>query len=225
MSRTDRPRSLIDQARDFKDELSGLLNKTVCHGIQLTSVVMPDGQQVQVGYGITATNYRPEQKIGLTLGGTPAKLFLDLSFRLCMDNENKWLTVVSSFVGLLVELPEEDGSGVVMHELLHYDYERFKEHYTAAHVQVVAQSRAWEWLLTPAGRSLERLHLPVGGVRFRPTLEDVIEFVGDHKLADMRPKWADVVQEGRERFRDNQLRAAIRRKPELARAVLGEMEP
>jgi hypothetical protein len=162
--------------------------------------------------------------LGLTLGGSPAKLFLDLSFRLCMDSENKWLTVVSSFVGLLVQLPAEDGSGDVMHELLHYDYERSKEHYTSAHVQVVAQSPAWERLLTPVGRSLERLHLPVGGVRFRPTLEDVIEFVGDHQLADMRPKWEDAVQEGRERFRDNQLRAAIRRKPELARAVLDDMD-
>ena len=172
-----------------------------------------------VGYGITAISLRPETKIGLTLG-PPARLYLDLSFRLSMDDENTWLTVVSSFVGLLVSVPSAGANDPELHELLHYDYERSKALYTSAHLQVSATSDAWVHALGPSGRALERLHLPVGGVRFRPTLEDVIELVGDHELVQTRPNWKQAVDEGREKFWGNQLRAAIRRRPDIAREVL-----
>lgn len=44
---------------------------------------------------------------------------------------------------------------------------------------------------------MQRLHFPVGGRRFRPILEDVIEFLIAEKLAEPRARWADAL--GRER--------------------------
>jgi hypothetical protein len=80
--------------------------------------------QVVVGYGITATDLRSERKIPLTLRA-PARLYLDLSFRLAMDQTDNSLMVTSSFVGIL--LAEQTADGVVFRELLHYDFERDKD--------------------------------------------------------------------------------------------------
>jgi hypothetical protein len=70
---------------------------------------------------------------------------------------------------------------------------------------------------------LQRLHLPVGGRRFRPTLEDLIDFLIIEKLVtDCRPDWAEEVAAGRERFRRRQLMAVVRRDPESALESLCE---
>ena len=104
--------------------------------------------------------------------------------------------------------------------LLHYDYERDKaDGYAEAHLQICATSDAWE----EAGkrhdgdtRLLSKLHLPVGGRRFRPTLEDIIEFLIVEKLVEARPKWDVALEKSRGDFRERQLRAAIRQHPEVA---------
>lgn len=112
--------------------------------------------------------------------------------------------------------------------LLHYDYERDKpDDYPDAHLQVCATSAAWEAVgVRPDGsnRPLERMHLPVGGRRFRPTLEDIVEFLITENLAQAKPGWENAVAEGRERFRQKQLRAAIRRDPETARSALADLD-
>jgi hypothetical protein len=58
---------------------------------------------------------------------------------------------------------------------------------------------------------LGQLHLPVGGRRFRPTLEDIVEFLVLEGICDERPGWENAVQEHRMRWRENQLKAAVRR--------------
>jgi hypothetical protein len=80
------------------------------------------------------------------------------------------------------------------HRLLHCDYQREKEHgYPEAHLQICASSSSWEEagkrLGTGDVRLLPKLHLPVGGRRFRPTLEDVIEFLLVEDLVEASPKW------------------------------------
>jgi hypothetical protein len=58
-----------------------------------------------------------------------------------------------------------------------------------------------------------KLHLPVGGRRFRPTIEDFIELLVDEKLARPKNGWRQVIAEGRKDFEERQLRAAVRRNP------------
>ncbi|MFC4124914.1 hypothetical protein [Nocardia rhizosphaerae] len=202
-------------ARDFAARLSNLLNKTVCNGIRLNASVEPGTAVVVV------SNESKRQDLART-AGVPichrgkAKLHLTISVRLALDDFSEYLMVVSSVMALS---RAADGSG----ELLHYDYERHKEDgYTEAHLHVCACSDEWSALLpdTP----LKKLHLPVGGWRFRPTLEDVIEFLIVEGLAEGRAGWQEVLDQSRLEFQMIQLRAAIRRHPDVAREALAKLE-
>jgi hypothetical protein len=58
---------------------------------------------------------------------------------------------------------------------------------------------------------MESLHLPVGGDRFRPCLEDVIEFLVVECRFDCQVGWRTVLEAGRERWRRMQTRTAALR--------------
>lgn len=159
---------LRGEAARFADELSHLLNCTVSDGIRLTAVTDREGQQARIGYGITPTNLVKSRLVPLALRGA-ADLYLGLLYRMGPDDARKYPMVRSSVMYLS---PDADGSRT----LLHYDYERGKDDYPEAHLQVCAESDAWREVTRrygPKGRSLERLHLPVGGRRYRPTVEEV----------------------------------------------------
>ncbi|MFT4215181.1 MAG: hypothetical protein QM622_10465 [Microbacterium sp.] len=57
---------------------------------------------------------------------------------------------------------------------------------------------------------LSRLHFPVGGERFRPCIEDVIQFLIEECGVDSVQGWHKVVQAGRERWHRIQLRTVVR---------------
>ncbi len=214
MSRFD----LRRQAGQFGDELSSLLNNTICTGVRMSTIMRPSGTAV-VGYKITKENQDATEGIPVTLGSRPASCYLGLSFRLEPDEAQKYLTVTSSFMGIFLDQDLEQA-------LLHYDYERNKTHgYPEAHLQVCASSDAWASLCRAAGmedRPLQRLHLPVGGRRYRPTVEDLVEFLASEKMVDAHGGYMAYVNAGREVFQQRQLRAAVRRDPESALAILRE---
>jgi hypothetical protein len=70
---------------------------------------------------------------------------------------------------------------------------------------------------------LGQLHFPVGGRRFRPTLEDIVEFLVLEGICDGRPGWENAVQEHRMRWRENQFKAAVRRYKGWAAEALREL--
>lgn len=112
--------------------------------------------------------------------------------------------------------------------MIRWDYEREPDHqtYPEAHIQIDAESEPWRQLLVAAGRPHDpvvNLHLPVGGRRFRPSLEDVIEFLIVERIADPQDGWADVINEHRHEWYEIQLKAAIRRNPDLAHAALADL--
>ena len=67
---------------------------------------------------------------------------------------------------------------------------------------------------------MESLHLPVGGDRFRPCLEDVIEFLVVECRFDCQGGWRAPSEAGRERWRRMQTRTAVRDSPSEAAAAL-----
>jgi hypothetical protein len=145
-------------------------------------------------------------------------LYLGTLFRMAADDSGRYPMIRSSVLYLS---PDEDGSRL----LLHYDYERDKaDGYPEAHLQVCATSEGWDEVTArygAKGRPLERLHLPVGGRRYRPTIEDLIEFLIVEELAaEHRQDWQDWVEAGRTRFEERQLRAAVRRNPDAAMEIL-----
>ena len=105
-----------------------------------------------------------------------------------------------------------------------YDYARDSlNEFPAAHLHLHGRSDAQQSVLERCGRPRDKLadlHLPVGGPRFRPCLEDLIEFCILEQLVKPRDGWRAALDRSRGRYRQRQLQAAARELPELAAAVL-----
>ena len=209
--------NLGKEAARFATELGDLLNGTITTGVRLTSVLVR-GTAV-VGYQIKATDLTTVG-IPVTLGSKQPTGYLGLSFRLVPDEHKQFLMVQSSVAGFFVDAELD-------RPLMHYDFERDKgDGYPEAHLQVDADSEAWNELCVRVGigdRPLAKLHFPVGGRRFRPTVEELIDFLVTEVHVDALPGWTAKVQAGRELFEERQRRAAIRRRPEWALDQLRKM--
>jgi hypothetical protein len=101
--------------------------------------------------------------------------------------------------------------------ILHYDYEREPPHeYPAAHMQVHGEAQYLSDLsaaVCESRKELRDFHFPVGGRRFRPTVEDAIDLVVSEGLVRYRTGWAQAVADSRAAWEARQLRAAVRRTP------------
>ena len=161
--------------------MSNLLNNTICDGPVLSSVISKGPpMRAVVGYKITTKNF-DLTGIPITCTGRAPKLHLGLSFRLAPDDAQKYLMVTSSVMVLATGKDVSNDANI----LLHYDYDREKEDgYPEAHLHVCATSDAWKSVrrLDSERPQLEKLHLPVGPRRFRPTLEDIIDFLVAERL-------------------------------------------
>lgn len=194
-------------ARTFAGEVTELLNGTVCHGVRLTAVRRVATDHMVIAPGITDKNLDPKF-VALCLGRGRPSGYLMVVITTQLDDESQYLTVNKSQFALY---RREDRKSM----LLHYDYNRDPANeYPAAHVQVNGMSknlRLWCKARGVEATPLPRIHLPVGGRRFRPTLEDVIEFLVVEGLATPRDGWDKVVARHRRRWEELQLKAAIRR--------------
>jgi hypothetical protein len=204
---------LAGQAARFAKIIQQLLNATVCDGITVQAYVYKQQPpRVLVGHGLSKVSLEV-QSFRMGIGTGRPHGWLEVSYRLSLDDESKYLTVVPSYVGIYANDDERS-------MLCHMDYERDKAHgYPEAHLQIGGDSAALRvWWLTDdtSDRALHDLHFPVGGRRYRPALEYVIEFLIVERLAEARPGWQRVLNKSREDFRRLQLRAAIRRDMDTA---------
>lgn len=155
--------------------------------------------------------------IPLTVGG--AKLAsLRLSFRCQLDHQQRYLAIEKSQFAL--------DSAISREPLVRLEYLRQAHTAPSAHWQVHAERGAFSALLAQAGRSnphqLASLHLPVGGARMRPCLEDFLEFLISECGVDGCHGWEEAIREGRARWRRGQAAALVRDAPEDAIRVLEE---
>ncbi|MFE1926315.1 hypothetical protein ACFW91_27610 [Streptomyces asoensis] len=117
--------------------------------------------------------------------------------------------------------------------LVRFEYVRSSKEPPGAHVQVHAHRDEMAYLLrlADAGRPkqgfrrrklprLSEMHLPVGGHRMRPALEDVLLFLKREFAIDTTPTWRTVVDEHLKTWREIQLMSAVRDAPEAAAEVL-----
>lgn len=136
-----------------------------------------------------------------------------------MDSDRGYLRVDSSTYALLANLDPGD-------QVLRFDFERDKQEYPDAHIQVKGDSLALNELNRKQGkqRQLDQLHIPVGGLRFRPSLEDFMEFLIVEGFAeDPRDNWKGSLNQTRDSFHELQLKATVYRTPEPAVEQLKEM--
>jgi hypothetical protein len=212
---------LLTQAGQFAKELSDLLNHTVTDGVRLKSLLRPDGRSGWVGFGITQARPFLGEAIPIGWRGARPRCWLYVAYTLHQD-PGRYLTVTKSTYALRVSA---DSSGP---PLFHYDFNRDPTSvYPEAHVQVPGQSWVLGQLGDRFGRQWElgQLHFPVGDRRFRPCLEDVVEFLIVEGFAEPRDSgWRDVLEEHREGFYRRQLGAAVRHDPETARQALADAD-
>ncbi len=157
------------------------------------------------------------QRLPLRVGGEEAAS-LKVHLRLQLDHVGRYLAVEQSDFVLLW--------GEVGDPLLRVHYNRPPRLTPAAHWHVHAERGAFAALLAQSGRrnphSLAGLHLPVGGSRMRPCLEDFLQFLIDDVGIDAEPGAQEALAQGREVWRRKQIAALVRDVPEEAVRVLEE---
>jgi hypothetical protein len=207
------------QAGQFAQQLTNLLNRTITDGVRVKSVLGDDGRVGWVGYEITRRQPFPGRPMPIGLRHGKPRCWLHVQHTLHQDDEG-FLTAKQSTVALHIG-PDPDSNC-----LFHYDYNRDpKTAYPEAHVQVPGTSPALGELGHLFGRQWElgQLHFPVGSRRFRPRLEDVVEFLIVEGFAEGREGWQRALNAHRAEFHRIQLAAAVRRDPETAQHALEKL--
>lgn len=202
-----------------------MLNRTVANNVRLTVATLPGpagAKAILIGSSLSRRDLaaRTPFRLNCPSGSTP--IAMEIHYSLSGDEEGKYIQVNSSVIAIHLDTTADDQQPTYA-ELLHIDYERDKpDGYPEAHIQVHARSDAWDQVFPHRG--LEKLHLPVGGRRYRPSLEDIIEFLIRERLV-MPARGADaVLNDARNQFHKKQLRAAIRRDPQTARDYLSSLD-
>ena len=206
-------KNLDAQAREFADQISELLNKTVTDGIRISPVETLAGTRI-MGYGVSSACAEPDP-IPVTYSRRKAVVYLDLLHVYDLDPENEYLTMVYSTMSLYTSPEMNDNQLIVS-----VDYTREPANkYPGAHLHVAGARDDLDSVYLGTGRKsrkLRDLHLPVGGKRFRPTLEDLIEFMITEEMAVPRPNWRVTLDQHREKWEKIQLKAAVRRDQQAA---------
>lgn len=150
---------------------------------------------------------------------------LSVSLFLDMDRSGRYLKTVRSDIAVHSVLDRTP--------LLRLEYRSDMHSAPIAHWQVHAERGSFSYLLArahahrphlvPKPHDLSSLHLPVGGERFRPCLEDVLQFLVVECGVDAREGWESAIADGRAAWRRRQIAAAVRDVPDEAARVLAEL--
>lgn len=207
------------QARTFAADTSDLLNRTVANGVRITALSTPDGRTI-IGAGVKKTQIIPDP-IPITPAGGKALVFLFLVHSYELDPEGVYLAMSTSTLSLYTSSEMEDDQLVVG-----IDYVRSPgNQFPGSHLHVAGQRDDLDAIYLGddrKSRKLRDLHLPVGGKRFRPTLEDLIDFMVTEEMVVPRPQWRKAVEEHRSSWTRIQVKAAVRRNQDDAAAALRE---
>ncbi|WIM67620.1 hypothetical protein QP027_11125 [Corynebacterium breve] len=138
-----------------------------------------------------------------------------IRYVMCFDRSNTYLTVSRS----KYELRVHTSPGI------RFEFERDNASAPTAHIHYSGNGGLLSPIImrnfshTKDARKkgdIQRLHLPVGGRRFRPSLEDFLYFVIKECGFRGRSGWENFLLERREKWLDLQLKAAVRDNPEIA---------
>lgn len=173
----------------------------------------------------------PNTGIPLAVAGKPL-LDLKVLYLCSLDHELRYLAVEESEI---VVRAVGDSEPLLRFEYVHNPRSSDIPH---AHIQVHAHRDAFGYLMGKAGTATKRgrrranssgtprlseLHLPVGGPRFRPCLEDVLEVLVHEFGIDSTAGGLEALRRGRERWRRMQTATVVRDAPEEAARVLRDI--
>lgn len=215
-------KGLETQARGFAEDLTQTVQALVPEiaGFEagLLSDRRPDRQRFWV-------RQEPATGIPLSVDGLQI-LTLKVEYHCSLDGLGKWLAVDEAHVKVYA------GSQAAKEPLFRYHYLRHgADDLPAAHVHIHAHRDALSHVLgrtgirTARGKARARadaiprmadLHFPVGGHRFRPCFEDVLEMLVTELGVDHPDGAIEALRQGRETWRRSQVRTVVRDAPEEA---------
>ena len=210
------------KAQEFTDDLNQLIEAVI--GVSdAFQIFRQSGEDLLL---IAVSEYSSRDIPGLPLKrriDESPYLFLRGSFKVMLDSQKEFLQVNNSIFGLWVKTPHRK----YPRPFVRVEYDRNKKRASPAHIQIHAKSEDLEWIDKSAGmlnpRPLQKIHFPAGGRPFRATLEDFLFFLDRDKIfTDWEPGWEGAVAKSREKWLTIQVRATVRRHPELiAQALRG----
>jgi hypothetical protein len=201
--------SIVEQAHDFAGTLTRLVRLAVNKEAEFTVVESPD--RILVGPKPFLGDDHSRIRMRRDAGGKHAALELRASYKCGPDDEeDTHLQVNSSTIGLWVRPDSGDPRPV-----FRIEYFRSAHSTPQAHVHIHAESSAMGWVYGRSGqpvRHIDSLHFPLGGRRFRPTLEDFLLFIDREGLyADwVDPAWRAEALASRDTFERLQATATVR---------------
>ena len=188
------------------------------------------------GLDHVSVHQEPRTGIPLTVDGAPL-LNLTAEYYCVWDSPGRFLAVDESAVKVYA------GAKAAGEPLFRYEYSRAPTgDVPGAHVQIHGHRDALTFVMARAGSGSPRgqqlagrvaqgtaiprmpdLHFPVGGSRFRPSLEDVLDMLVRELGVDHQQDWRDALALGRERWRRLQTAAVVRDAPSEAIAALEKL--
>lgn len=214
---------LREQVRSFADDLTSTLRAVLGDDTEELRATEPVAGRFLVSTVDPAG-------FALTRNGEPF-LRLRVSLRCGWDSHRAFPRVVRSEFHLV------PASGDTQ-PLIRYEFDDSNHgNIPGAHLQIHTDDPRIGAALQRAGRRTRRsrrrakgaeprhyetssLHLPLGGPRFRPALEDVLQMTVEEFGVDAADDWRQHLEEGREGWRRTQTRAVVRDAPEEAVSVL-----
>lgn len=158
---------------------------------------------------------KPEGKVPLFVADQQLAT-LDVRYHCQLDSRGEWLAVDKAWFSVAAAIDRTP--------LIRFEYVRGALTVPSAHIQVHAHRGAITHLLSLSGHKspheMAALHIPVGGARFRPSLEDVVQFLISEFGVRAVNGWQDAVHERRAAWRRIQAAAVTRDFPEEAAEVL-----
>ncbi|WP_426563943.1 hypothetical protein ACPPVT_21530 [Angustibacter sp. McL0619] len=216
--------TLEQQAQQFAADLTDTVKQLVPDCSPFHARTLTDSAAVKM-----AVRQEPDTGIPLMVSGEPL-LTLKVSYSCCLDGHQRYLAVDESKVAVYA------GAKAQREPLFRYEYvRRTAPDLPSAHLQLHAHRDAFTRVMgragesTPRGRrraradavpQLNELHFPLGGHRFRPCLEDVMEMLVTEFGVDSTAGQLRQLAVGRERWRRKQLRSVVRDAPREAVEVL-----
>lgn len=206
---------LEEKTQEFYSELSTTIYQSV-------DCTFEDTRFDLVGTeGLSSINFVADLKIN-----QEPRIRLQVSLVLRLSTDKRYLAVLKS--EFHVKLFDESAP------IFHYDFQNNpRSEIPAAHVNIHASNEPLLRLMKSAG-SMNRaklreksvrsghvpqpseLHFPVGGTRFRPCLEDVLQFLIYELGVDRMDGWRQVLDVGRANWREKQLATAVVDNPPIA---------
>jgi hypothetical protein len=215
------------QARAFAEDLTRTVSALVPDVSPFSARALTSGTRERF-----AVRQEPDTGVPLLVDGQ-ALLTLKVKYECALDGVERYLAVDESLFWVFA------GDRASGEPLLRYHYRRAAaDDLPSAHLHVHAHRDATSYVMARSGEGTTRgkrraratdvphlhdLHFPLGGHRFRPCLEDLLEMLVVEFGVDSTAAGLQSLRVGREDWRRKQLRSVVRDDPEEAADLLRSM--